>query len=302
VRSFDYYVVRTAQYVQRESTLRSHFVETRLGHAASGLEAMDLTSFMHGGPAKVVSCTLWGVMRRTEVRPSDYESDRYDAALMRHLYPRYRQALTEKRKSIEPLLAPGAEVPEVGSHLGAFLETAQGWGWRPIGLDIGPDTSAFARRQGGTVRQTSLDDYYPVCRPDAIFFWNCFEQLSRPWEAMLRARSMLSPHGLVLLRVPNADFYRRQAQWLRALSYNNLLGFPYLNGYHLPALKRLLTSSGFELVASFATSLLMPPYPDSSAQVRGEWQQTRIDTEHCGAADSPWIEIVGRATSTLNII
>jgi len=82
---------------------------------------MDLTAFMHGGPAEIVSCALCGVMRRNEVQPSDYASDRYDSALMGDLYPRYRQAFMQKRAAIEPLLPSRAEVLEVGSHLGAFL-------------------------------------------------------------------------------------------------------------------------------------------------------------------------------------
>jgi hypothetical protein len=217
---------------------------------------------------------------------------------MQHLYPRYRQAFARKRDHFQPLLPLSAEVLEVGSHLGAFLETAEIWGWRPIGLDIGRDTSAFARRQGGTVKQISLDDYSPGCRPDAIFIWNCFEQLDDPWDVMIRTRSLLSRHGLVVLRVPNTNFYRQPAlgasQWFRALSYNNLLGFPYLNGSNLEVLKRLLSSTGFEIVAAFATSLLTPPYPDMRGSIRQEWYQTRIKTENCGIANGPWIEIVGR--------
>ncbi|HEY3827244.1 MAG TPA: methyltransferase domain-containing protein [Bryobacteraceae bacterium] len=218
---------------------------------------------------------------------------------MQHLYPRYRDAFARKRDHFQPLLPPGAEILEVGSHLGAFLEIAEIWGWKPIGLDIGWETSAFARRQGGTVKRVSLDDYSPAGRPDAIFIWNCFEQLDSPWDVMIRARALLSRHGLVVLRVPNAEFYRQPplgaSDWFRALSYNNLLGFPYLNGYSLEALNRLLSSTGFETVAAFATSLLTPPYPEMSGSISKEWYQTRIEAEDRGVANGPWIEVVGRA-------
>jgi hypothetical protein len=221
---------------------------------------------------------------------------------MQHLYPRYRDAFAQKREHFQPLLPQGAKVLEVGSHLGAFLETAETWGWKPLGLDIGKDTSAFARRQGGLVRQVSLDDYSSPSRPDAIFVWNCFEQMDSPWDVVIRARRLLSHHGLVVLRVPNAKFYRQPpfgaSNSFRALSYNNLLGFPYLNGYSLEALKRLLVSAGFEIVAAFATSILTPPYPEMSASLRREWYQTRIGTENRGAANGPWIEVVGRAVSS----
>lgn len=263
---------------------------------------MDLTRFMHDGPAEIVSCSHCGTIRRNEQQAAHYEADHYDSDLMRHLYPRYRQAFAEKQDHYRSLLPPGAEVLEVGSHLGAFLEVAEGWGWRATGLDIGLETSAFARRHGGSVRRTSLAAYSSVRRPDAIFVWNCFEQVEDPWDLMIRARSLLARHGVVVLRVPNAEFYRRSTlgarDWLRALGYNNLLGFPYLNGYRLGALQRLLDSTGFEAIASFSASLLTPPYPEMSKRVRREWVETRTETERLGAAASPWIEIVGRAASS----
>jgi hypothetical protein len=297
--ALNYYVVRSAREVEQEARFRTRFVEARLGHAPVGLEGMDLTQFMHGGPAEIVACAVCGTVRRNDEQAAQYESDRYDRALMQHLYPRYRDAFARKRDHFQPLLRPGAEVLEVGSHLGAFLEIAETWSWKPVGLDIGRDTSAFVRRRGGTVKQVSLDDYSPAGRPDAIFIWNCFEQLKDPWDTVIRARSILSRHGLVVLRVPNAEFYRRPvlstSQGLRAISYNNLLGFPYLNGYSLEALRRLLASTGFEAVAAFATSLLTPPYPEISGRVRKEWYQARMETENSGAASGPWVEIVGRA-------
>lgn len=298
-------LVRSAREVEQESRQRARFVEARLGHPPAGLEGMDLTQFMHGGPAEIVACALCGTVRRNEEQPAQYEFDRYDTALMKHLYPRYREAFARKRDHFQPFLPGSAHVLEVGSHVGAFLEIAETWGWKPVGLDIGRDTSAFARRQGGSVKRVSLDDYSSAGRPDAIFIWNCFEQLDDPWATMIRTRSLLSRHGVVVLRVPNAEFYRRpvlgSSQWFRALSYNNLLGFPYLNGYSLEALKRLLAATGFATIAAFATSLLTPPYPEISGSLRNEWDQTRIQTEDRGAANGPWIEIVGRAVSSPSV-
>ena len=82
-----------------------------------------------------------------------------------------------------------------------------------------------------------------------------------------------------------------------AHSYNNLLGFPYLNGYSLHTLNWLLLSTGFKVIRSFAASLLTPPYPEMTQQLRREWQQTRAQSEHLGAVKSPWIEVVGQAVA-----
>jgi len=286
--------------MEEESLQRYEFVTSRLGRSPAGLEGMDLTRFMHGSPARVVTCTTCGTLRRCEEHTANYESDRYDPALLRHLYPHYLRAFERKRTRYQPLLPSRAEVLEIGSHVGAFLEAAENWGWKPIGLDIGADTSDFARRQGATVKRVALEDYRPrLRRLDAVFIWNCFEQLDDPRRSLEEARRRLARHGLVVLRVPNGDFYRQRIgrgwNWLRWLGYNNLLGFPYLHGYGLGSLERLLRSANFELIASFATSLLVPPYPEMSPPLSEEWRSLEIEAARGSASGSPWIEVVGRA-------
>jgi SAM-dependent methyltransferase len=296
-----YRLLRSAVDLEREASIRQRFVTSRFGRAPVGLEAMDLTHFMHADPAEVLACTVCGTLRRWNEPPVAYESDQYDLTLLRHLYPRYRRAFERKRSWYQGLLPSHAEVLEVGSHVGSFLEVAEWWGWKPIGLDIGTETSDFARRQGATVRQLALEDYSRLFSPlDAVFIWNCFEQLEDPRQTLAEVRRILSPHGVVVLRVPNAAFYRRQisrgpAASLLSLGYNNLLGFPYLNGYSPASLHRLLQSMNFEPVATFASSLLTPPYPEMNRSLRDEWRTVRMQAERSGAAESPWIEVVGRS-------
>src|SRR5205823_868530 len=161
-------------------------------------------------------------------------------------------------------------------------QAAEEWGWRPIGVDIGRSTCAFARRQGATVKRISLEDYSPRLRnPDAIFIWNCFEQLEDPAAELRTAHRLLEPHGLLVVRIPNAAFYRAQrwrlgSDWsVRLLGYNNLLGFPYLHGYTSTSLERLLRANRFEPISSRASSLLTPPYPDVTRKVQSEWHDVR---------------------------
>jgi len=276
--------------IERENEIRESFVTERLGHRAEDPENMDLTKFMHGGPGRLLRCSCCGLISRDEETRAHYEDDLYDPALMKHLYPRYVRAFEQKRPLYQPLLGNHAEVLEVGSHLGAFLQTAEEWGWRPTGLDIGAATSEFARRQGGTVKRISLDDYSPrLRRPEAIFIWNCFEQLEDPGATLRRARSMLDRHGLLVVRVPNAEFYLRERErgaGRRLLGYNNLLGFPYRFGYSRASLARVLAHSGFTPISVYDSGLLTPPYPDLSPRIRQEWKAVR---ERGG-----WIEMVCR--------
>jgi hypothetical protein len=294
----------SAPQLDREKALRESFVEERLGYHPDSIEAMDLTNFMHNGPGQLLRCHHCGLLWRDERSPARYESDVYDPTLMKHLYPRYLRAFEEKRARYETLLPSGAEVLELGSHTGAFLEAAENWGWRPTGLDIGRSTSMFARRQGGSVKQTALEEYSPPSRRlQAIFIWNCFEQLQDPATTLTRSHQLLHRNGLLIIRVPNADFYRRlrrqldgkeSSRPLNLLGYNNLLGFPYLHGYGLTALQNIVRAHGFEPVEADASSLLTPPYPHMSRRIREEWQQTRRSGEASVGNSGPWIELVCR--------
>jgi ubiquinone/menaquinone biosynthesis C-methylase UbiE len=112
-------------------------------------------------------------------------------------------------------------------------------------IDVGRDTAGFARSKGFvTYRGTLQDCRFPSAHFDAVFVWNCFEQIDEPHLILTEIKRVLKPGGLLLLRTPNALFYRvcqrflaaspavDVATWVRrALGYNNLLAFPYLYGY-----------------------------------------------------------------------
>ena len=293
--------------IEWDSKSREAFVMDRLGHRPEFAESMDLTRFMHGGPARLLTCPACGLLLRDERAAAHYEDDLYDSVLMRHLYPRYLGAFRDKKRQYQPMLRPGAEVLEVGSHLGAFLQTAEEWGWRPVGLDIGDSTSAFARRQGLTVKRFAIEDYSPrLTKPEAIFVWNCFEQIEDPSAALRQSHQLLRPHGLLVVRVPNADFYREQRRQLgkrssgralKLLAYNNLLGFPYLHGYTPASLDRLLRTNHFEPVRAHNSSLLTPPYPEMAPRIREEWREARSEGERSLAVNGPWIEFVCRRSN-----
>ncbi|MGH9618672.1 MAG: class I SAM-dependent methyltransferase [Bryobacteraceae bacterium] len=79
------------------------------------------------------------------------------------------------------LLGAGARVAEIGSHYGAFLQTAKDWCWRAEGVDIGKDTSRFARWKGFRVHTREIRDCgFDSGSFDGVFIWNCFDQIADP--------------------------------------------------------------------------------------------------------------------------
>ncbi len=296
--------------------MQREFVFSRLARKADRSELKDLTDFMHGFTAPLAACRNCGVVTRAErrLRAADsYEEDPNDPDLMTQVYPRYVEAFRHKRIAYEPLLKPHADVLELGSHLGAFLQTAEEWSWRPAGLDIGKDTSDFVRSHGLPVyRQTVEDATLRAGSFDAVFVWNCFEQLPEPAPTLAAIHKLLNRYGLLVIRVPNADFYRtlghqfenggRQEFILHALAYNNLLGFPYLHGYTAASLNGLVTQWGFEYVRGFNSELVTMPFADITRRIRQE--QTAVSravagwssatTTETGTLTGPWIELVYR--------
>jgi SAM-dependent methyltransferase len=216
---------------------------------------------------------------------------------MAQVYPRYVQAFRNKEKAYRELLRPNADVVELGPHLGAFLQVAEEWNWNPIGIDVGKDTTEFMRQSGLTVVNGTIDDArLKDGSQDAILIWNCFEQLEEPMETLRTAHRVLRPHGLLTVRVPNVAFYQAlRGRAKKVLAYNNLLGFPYLYGYTLDTLNRLLARAGFDHVRGFNSELVTMPFADLTEPVINE--QHRVSQQAAEVSNhiqGPWIEGVYR--------
>jgi hypothetical protein len=300
-----------AAALRQEVRERNRFIHARLKHEASRAELKDLTDFMHDGRAELFLCSACGLLLRDEGESraaADYEEDPNDPDLMAQVYDRYVQAFRRKADAWRARLRPHASVIELGSHLGAFLQAAEEWNWRPVGLDIGHDTSSFARSRGLTVRRETIEDTkIRAGSADAVLIWNCFEQLPYPGSTLAAARRLLGRHGLLVLRVPNAKAYTdlragRSHFSRRTLAWNNLLGFPYLYGYTVETLSRLVRRHGFEPVRGFNSELLTLPFPEPSdrlttEQMRASRAAAIYSTRTTAAGETltgPWIEIAFR--------
>jgi SAM-dependent methyltransferase len=294
--------------IAREIRIRERFVRSRFDYGPSRAELMDLTEFMHGGDGILAECAHCGLTVRLEDGSGRYEEDIYDPGLLEILYPRYLHAFRAKESQYRPLLPTRADVLEIGSHLGSFLQAAEEWGWRPRGFDIGRQTSQFARRRGLSVEREFIEDArLPAQSADATFVWNCFEQLPDPGRTIAACYGLVRRGGLLVVRTPNVAFYRNLrpansgsgTSAIRSLAYNNLLGFPYLAGYKPNQLASFLSEHGFQPVTGFDSTLLTVPYPEIPPRLQREIEKTQSSlTLACGKdtalLSGPWMEIVCR--------
>jgi 2-polyprenyl-3-methyl-5-hydroxy-6-metoxy-1,4-benzoquinol methylase len=304
--------------IDEECRARERFVKERLARPASQDELKDLTDFFHQSAANILTCTKCKLLVRDECEPppaETYSEDEYDPDVMQHLYPRYLEAFRRKEKPYRALVPRGGRVLEIGSHYGAFLQTAQEWEWRAEGVDIGKDTRRFARSKGFTVHSKEVGECeFGNHSFDAIFIWNCFEQLEDPKPTLAECRRLIKPGGLLTLRTPNGLFYTlcetllaqpglqsQAAEFLsEAMGYNNLLGFPYLYGYSAANLEELVKRFGFRPEGMLNSELITLPLPQNPDWVEKEEHAINSEVrmlaesvlaDRDGTLTGPWIEV-----------
>lgn len=272
-------VFLTRAEIAEELRARDRFFATRLDRRFS----RDLTDVVLGTPEAIRRCTRCGVLVRDAV-PGDevFRDDRYDDRVLELLHGTHVQAFTARESDYRPLLPAGARVAEVGSYVGGFLTAAGQWGWSATGVDIGRDVVRFCRRLGLDVRD-SLD----MRSLDAVFIWNCFEQIADPYALLEETHRALHPAGLLVIRVPDADFYARRLP-LEILGYNSLLGWPHRFGYGAETLRRLVEQHAFEFVHTLRRPAIRPFREAMHSWAREE--EARL----IGEANYGWIEMIFR--------
>lgn len=311
-------VLMSAANLMREAQIRERFIAQRVTKPLSRGERKDLTDFFHNERADLLECASCGLLLRSECEEppaGSYSEDAYDAGAIDPIYPKYVRAFAAKEQPYRALLPAGAQVVELGSHYGAFLEVAANWGWSAIGVDIGEDSSRYARSHGFDVRSCELAECgFENGSLDGLFIWNCFDQIEGPRPVIEEARRLLKAGGLLTVRTPNGLFYRRCEALLRdstlpaaarqflieAMAYNNLLAFPYHYGYNAAALVRLIEPFGFRCEGTLNSELLTLPLPEDPDWVREEERtiQEGIDLlahsvlrDREGELAGPWIEL-----------
>lgn len=212
----------------------------------------ERATFTHHYPTELLACRTCGLVYRSP-RPSTaalihaYEDERYAAERLPQMVGSQRALFRPKAAALAREVRADGRVLEVGAFVGGFLAAAREAGLDAVGPDPSAQLSAFCRGSGLRVIRATLEEHARSERPscyDAIAIWNAFDQLPRPRVALAAVQRLLRPGGLLALRFPHGACFRRlmarQPLPLRALAWNNLLGFPDPNGYGVAALDRLV--------------------------------------------------------------
>ncbi|ULA70012.1 MAG: Methyltransf11 domain-containing protein [Nitrospira sp.] len=288
----------------------------------------DRTTFSQDFSTEVVRCLTCGFMYRNP-RPTlravttQYAEDEYGEEHLKAEFQAQETWAETKISAFAQHCGFSSHTPmvvEVGSFVGGFLAAAKRRGWSILGVDPGKEVVKFCHARGlpvihGTLNETSLASQ----SVDAVVIWNTFDQLVNPDTTLGAARRILREgDGHLVLRVPNGEMFRQGVYWLKAggwrrswaipaLAWNNLLSFPYLNGYSASTLDQLVARHGFTRVALEVDSLMT--LSDQHTTLWGIWEE-RVVKSSCKMLArnrtlvpsfqnmvSPWLDvyyIVGR--------
>jgi 2-polyprenyl-3-methyl-5-hydroxy-6-metoxy-1,4-benzoquinol methylase len=223
----------------------------------------DRVAFSQAPPIRVAQCTSCTHFFRNprERQITDlYGSEVVDAETMEELFLVQRESFARQVERLSALAPVRANGLEIGSYVGAFLDAARGAGWQFEGYDVNPVAVEFARRKRLDVHVGTIDDVEPGSLYDVVSIWNCFEQLADVRAVIRTAHSLLHATGILTIRVPNAAYWAAMRRHRRgiarpvsiaALAQNNLLSFPYRNGFTPASLRALCERNGFTVLKTY---------------------------------------------------
>jgi SAM-dependent methyltransferase len=304
------------------------FHQRRLRPEAPRQALEERAEFTQDYATNIVACTDCGLVLRNPRPPRDeieraYQQDDYSAERLEAMFASQCEQFRLKAYRLDSSLRPGARVVEVGSFLGGFLAAGRERQWDIQGVDPGEEVVEFCRKRGFAVFRGTLQEA-PIAPGslDCVAVWNTFDQIPDPHPLLAAARATLSPGGLLVVRVPNGSCFqwsvaqtrryrhtvlRPVAQLLlRAMAWNNLLAFPYLYGYSVPTLDRLM--AGYDLKRSAVAADTLVRLSDEDTRFWAAWEEraikrlcrvvARLDSLRWASEYrlAPWLDVYYRAS------
>lgn len=306
------------------------FHERRLHASVPPRYLLDRVAFSQAPPIRLAQCRecthlFRNPRERAEALESAYGDDAPDDSVLRALFGTQRAAYQQQAARLAQVAGRSGRGLEVGSYVGGFLAAARDAGWSFDGVDVSQSASAFAVRNGfnvtrGTIESVATSTTSMSTPYDVVAIWNTFEQLYDSRSAVSAARKLLRPGGYLVVRIPNGDFYLRWRGRLagtasgtasgmasgpasgmrsglaeRVLVHNNLLSFPYRQGFTEKSLTRLLRGAGFEVQRVYGDTLV--PIADRWTTLYGTIEERAVKAMERLAQRgwrAPWVKVYAR--------
>ncbi|OHD26452.1 MAG: hypothetical protein A2064_14345 [Spirochaetes bacterium GWB1_66_5] len=141
----------------------------------------------------------------------------------------------------------GRRFLDVGCATGRLLETMRERGWQVRGVDLCPESAAYAAKHRGVEVFTGTlgEARFPAAGFHAVHFSHLIEHVPSPRGLLAEVRRILLPEGLAVVTTPNVDGL--QARLFRGLWRSAIAD--HLTLFSVRTLRRLLEESGFRILA-----------------------------------------------------
>ena len=157
---------------------------------------------------------------------------------------------------------------DIGAHAGRFLRLAQGAGWNAEGIELNPQTAAYARVHAGVpVHQVNAASLAADGRRyDAVVLTDVLEHIPCPGDVLAKAAALLDPGGVLAVKVPCGSAQALKESALATISSHrptladNLV---HVNHFSIRSLRLALERAGFEATVTSAAPELAPTTPFS---------------------------------------
>jgi 2-polyprenyl-3-methyl-5-hydroxy-6-metoxy-1,4-benzoquinol methylase len=141
----------------------------------------------------------------------------------------------------------GRRFLDVGCATGRLLEAMRERGWQVRGVDLCPESAAYAAQHRGVevFSGTLGEARFPEASFHAVHFSHLIEHVPSPRGLLAEVRRILLPEGLAVVTTPNVDGL--QARLFRGLWRSAIAD--HLTLFSVRTLRRLLAESGFRILA-----------------------------------------------------
>lgn len=179
---------------------------------------------------------------------------------------------------------------DVGAHAGRFIALARAAGWSAEGLELNPQTAAYAAaRTGAVVRQLNVHQVDATTAAyDALTLTDVLEHIPDPVAVLTRAAALLAPGGVVAVKVPSGPGQLRKERWrgrivrgYRPTLADNLV---HVNHFSPGSLRLGLQRAGF---ADIRIEPGAPELPETPG-LRGAASRLVRRSLHAAACAAPW--------------
>lgn len=157
---------------------------------------------------------------------------------------------TDIQALIEATSPSASRVLDVGAGTGEFLSYMQDEGYEVVGLEPSSKIGEKARGKGLEIHNKTIEEFVKKGHGsfDVVTLFHVLEHVPNPIEVVESAYSLLSPGGILVVKVPN-EFNSLQVSARESLSLDDWWIVPpvHINYFDYASLGALIQSAGFKV-------------------------------------------------------